>query len=564
MHAVKHLAAGLAASSIVLVAALSSCSGTPTVDMPDGTAPPPDTGPPMACPSGYTQCGADCFALKRDPTNCGMCGHACKDGEVCVQGGCALQCGGNTVKCGGTCVNSKSDPENCGMCGSKCPSGQVCNVGKCATSCQSGLTDCSGACVDLQTDDDNCGMCATSCDVGQHCSSGKCVANCQKGWTSCPDSDGGTTCVDLTTDNSNCGVCGTQCKNGEFCSPGADGGGSTCGLSCFGGTTKCGNKCADLQIDPQNCGACNTPCNGTCFNAHCCSGNQLYCNGACRDTTTDQNNCGGCGIVCGGPCNNGVCCNNGEQICNGKCTNTQFDPQNCGGCNKPCTNDAQPNCSMGSCVSCQNNVLILSDNNQNTNSAFLSKVNNAGLNGTMVNDGVYTYTGSPAASGFGVTMIMVGDDYTNDMAASGQNAIVAAQQAGKGVVITDWGGWHVFNNRWQTLKSIVLYPYTTGTTATLDFKLESMGHPIWTGLPMSWTTTSTMGASTGNIVNGGTRIAGCTACNGAGVVVRSGNGGRIVYVVHAANYQNNTTWVNDSNTVNLTINAIKWATGCLL
>ena len=61
MHAVKHLAAGLAASSIVLVAALSSCSGTPTVDMPDGTAPPPDTGPPMACPSGYTQCGADCF-----------------------------------------------------------------------------------------------------------------------------------------------------------------------------------------------------------------------------------------------------------------------------------------------------------------------------------------------------------------------------------------------------------------------------------------------------------------------------------------------------------------------
>jgi hypothetical protein len=72
-----------------------------------------------------------------------------------------------------------------------------------------------------------------------------------------------------------------------------------------------------------------------------------------------------------------------------------------------------------------------------------------------------------------------------------------------------------------------------------------------------------MGASDGNIVNGGTRIAGCSACGSAGVIVKSG-AGRLVYLVHSANYNNNTQWVNDTNTVNLTINAVKWATGCLL
>jgi hypothetical protein len=238
----------------------------------------------------------------------------------------------------------------------------VCSLGKCALSCAQSLTNCSGACIDLQTDDDHCGMCGNVCAIGQRCTAGKCVATCQNGWTSCPDADGGTTCVDLRTDNSNCGMCGTKCANGQFCSPGADGGPSTCGLACFGGTTKCGNKCVDLQIDPQNCGSCGTPCNGTCFNGQCCSGNQLYCNGACRDTKTDTSHCGGCGIACAGPCNNGVCCGAGEVICNGKCSNLKFDPQNCNGCGIVCPMNL-PVCANGTCVSstCGNNQINMGE-----------------------------------------------------------------------------------------------------------------------------------------------------------------------------------------------------------
>src|SRR5437867_3013007 len=109
-------------------ASVASCSSD-TPAMPDASTP-PDTSPPQACPSGYSLCGADCVPLKRDPNNCGACGKQCKPGEVCVQGGCALQCGSGSTKCGNICVNTKSDPDNCGMCAQKCMQGQVCNLGK--------------------------------------------------------------------------------------------------------------------------------------------------------------------------------------------------------------------------------------------------------------------------------------------------------------------------------------------------------------------------------------------------------------------------------------------------
>jgi hypothetical protein len=351
---------GFIAMALAVVFFAASCSDAAVV--PGDAMTTSDTASPPTCPSGYTACGNECFALKRDPLNCGACGKACAAGEVCVQGGCALQCAGGATKCANVCVSTKSDPNNCGMCGIKCPPGEVCNNGKCAVSCSVGLTNCSNACVDLQTDDDNCGMCAATCGIGQKCSAGKCVANCQSGWSSCPDGDGGTTCVNLNTDSSNCGVCGTTCPNGQFCSPGADGGQATCGLACFGQTTKCGNKCVDLMIDPQNCGACGVPCNGTCFGGMCCSGNQVWCNGSCRDWKTDQNNCGGCGIVCAGPCNNGVCCGAGEIICSGKCSNLKFDPKNCNGCGNVCPMNA-PVCANGVCVqsTCGNNQIDMGE-----------------------------------------------------------------------------------------------------------------------------------------------------------------------------------------------------------
>jgi len=246
-----------------------------------------DAGP--CGPGSLTMCGNQCINIKRDVDNCGMCGKACKLGEVCVQGGCALQCGGGATKCNGTCLDIKSDPEACGQCGNKCLPGQVCSVGKCAATCQAGLTDCMGACIDLQADHDNCGMCGSACPDGQLCSAGKCAATCQNGWTTCANDAGGS-CVDLQHDPQNCGSCGTACPNGFFCTPNPDGGMPTCGIQCFGGTTLCGNACADTQIDPSHCGDCNTTCNQICSSGHCCNNGEAYCNGSCKPAAQ-------CGVV---------------------------------------------------------------------------------------------------------------------------------------------------------------------------------------------------------------------------------------------------------------------------
>ena len=388
---------------------------------------------------------------------------------------------------------------------------------------------CSGKCADLKTDTANCGKCGTVCPTGATCVLG----NCQ-----CGTADGGSTqtkcngaCVDTKTDNTNCGKCGTLCGNDA-------------GAILGGGTWAC--------------------LNGTC--GITCPMGKTECGGACVDTKTDNDNCGMCANACVAmteACTDGICCTMGQKNCGGMCTDVAYDAKNCGMCGKVCPMNT-PYCSMSTCTTCDNSVLILSDANAAGNTAFLAKVNGAGLAGTLVANGAATYANNPVAGNYSVVMVMVGDAYSTDMPLAGQQAIVNAQAAGKGVVITDWGGYQVYSSRWATLKAVNLYTYTTGGTGLFSFKLESVNHPIWTNLPATFQTTTSQGYSTGTITNSGVRIAGNVTTAGAGVVVRSSPGGRIVYLDHAANYGANSTWPNDTNTVTLTINAIKWATGCLL
>jgi hypothetical protein len=103
--------------------------------------------------------------------------------------------------------------------------------------------------------------------------------------------------------------------SGQVCSAGV------CGLSCVGGTTKCGGACADIANDPANCGNCGVACSFSNAGAFCsssacalgaCNGSFLNCNknatdGCEIDISTDLNNCGGCGNVCGNNCVGGVC-----------------------------------------------------------------------------------------------------------------------------------------------------------------------------------------------------------------------------------------------------------------
>ena len=151
------------------------------------------------CPAGTKRCAGKCVDLAKDDDNCGACGTACKTGEVCSAGKCALWCQKGLTECSGKCVDLLSDLANCGKCATACKAGEVCSAGKCALSCQKGLTDCAGKCVDTGKDSKNCGACATACKVGEVCTAGTCALSCQKGLTVCAGK-----CVDLQADNKNC------------------------------------------------------------------------------------------------------------------------------------------------------------------------------------------------------------------------------------------------------------------------------------------------------------------------------------------------------------------------
>ena len=120
------------------------------------------------CGAHNTLCDSECVNLQKDSSHCGKCGAACKAGEVCSKGSCALSCPPGQQKCGGgdggapSCADLQLNPKNCGACGSACKAGEVCTGGKCTLSCPGALTDCNGSCVNLQSDTLHCGTCSAT------------------------------------------------------------------------------------------------------------------------------------------------------------------------------------------------------------------------------------------------------------------------------------------------------------------------------------------------------------------------------------------------------------------
>jgi len=135
----------------------------------------PDEG--VVCGEGLTRCGLDCVDLTSESDNCGSCGVACGQSQVCANSVC--QCREGSTQCGGQCVVTSSDPLNCGGCagagGVVCGSGQVCEAGACRVACSPGFTRCGDSCVDLQRDPGNCGACGTVCTDSRSCRAGACT-----------------------------------------------------------------------------------------------------------------------------------------------------------------------------------------------------------------------------------------------------------------------------------------------------------------------------------------------------------------------------------------------------
>ena len=166
----------------------------------------------LSCPSGRISCNGTCRNLLNEAENCGSCGNICPSGQDCQNARCLLpvssapvvntsapititpelSCAHGEIICGSSCVNIFSDKENCGVCGRACKNQEICVNAQCDPACtKSGTSLCDDSCVDLDTDMNNCGTCGTACktlpnSMGSECMQGKCtIVQCKSDYDDC-------------------------------------------------------------------------------------------------------------------------------------------------------------------------------------------------------------------------------------------------------------------------------------------------------------------------------------------------------------------------------------------
>lgn len=222
-------------------------------------------------------------------------------------------------------------------------------------------------------------------------------------------------------------------------------------------------------------------------------------------------------------------------------------------------------------VTCACSVLVLGAAKEASTTAFTTALQAAGLATSTVPSWV-DYAGAPAASEFNAVVITVGDLYQLDMPAAGQTSIIDAFNAGTtGVVTSEWGGAYIpSQNRWQTLKAASLFTRSSGhvpAALTLTVAPGQEAHPIWAGLPASFTTVNTHGGNVGNtLVNGGTLLATCPECGNIAVAFKDGAQRAVQHGIAMDYTAENSTSVNaftnDPNVTKLFVNSAKWAARC--
>ncbi len=249
-------------------------------------------------------------------------------------------CAGTLVSCGSRCLDIQADPENCGRCGNACGQGQVCNQGRCEVlpdDCTTGTGCGSGYFCDPVSK-----RCMTGCRLTADCPMG---ATCAGGTCSCPSGEHacGQQCVSssaVTSCGTSCAACVVPANAAPVCTGGA------CDFTCATGFVRQGQDCLDVDECLNGNGGCsanaacaNLPGSRTCTCAAGFTGDGI----TCTDTDECQTNNGGCSAsaTCSNTPGSRTCaCNSGFSGDGLTCTDVDECLTGNGGCgtNATCTN----------------------------------------------------------------------------------------------------------------------------------------------------------------------------------------------------------------------------------
>jgi hypothetical protein len=220
---------------------------------------------------------------------------------------------------------------------------------------------------------------------------------------------------------------------------------------------------------------------------------------------------------------------------------------------------------------CAKRVLVIVDDVPDGAGTIATALVAAGFEVTTSSASSSDFAGRPALAGeaspFDAVLLLAGGPPRTppaDMPPEGQKALVDFVAAGHGLVISEWAAYHVAASpapRWQILKPLVLLERERSFTGQVTYTVEPAfaSHPIWEGLPASFTFSSGSNVGAMPSVPGAARVA-TSPQAGAAVALLQAPRGRVVHLAHAGNHASG-GWSN-VHVQRLVANAIGWAAGC--
>jgi hypothetical protein len=218
-------------------------------------------------------------------------------------------------------------------------------------------------------------------------------------------------------------------------------------------------------------------------------------------------------------------------------------------------------------ASCHARVLILSDDASGA-APLAVRLAAAGFAVSTTSTPVSDYDGAhPPLTGFDAVLLLPGAQQASvhpDMPAEGQQALMDFVNAGHGLVLTEWAAYHIAAQpapRWLQLKPLVLLHRQASFSGQVTWQVEPAfaHHPIWAGLPASFTFSSVSNVGATVPGPGVSRVASSPQALDA-VALRDLRGGRVVHLAHAGTYVLG-GWMND-NLQQVVSNAVGWVSRC--